>query len=80
MTMLYQQPLDIQQRLARMLRLIRSRRYSTPKLAQQLGVSIPTVSRYVTALRERGHDIRAVKYARGWHYELTPERDPTSSV
>jgi len=68
--MLYQRSLQIEQRLNTVLRLIRRGSYSTPKLAEQLGVSIPTVSRYVTALRERGYDIRAEKQARGWRYVL----------
>ena len=68
--MLYRRSLEIGQRLDAALRLIRSGRYSTPGLAEQLGVSIPTVSRYVTALRERGYDIRAEKQARGWRYFL----------
>jgi biotin operon repressor len=68
--MLYRRSLEIEQRLETVLRLIRSGRYSTPRLAEQLGVSIPTVSRYVTALRERGYDIRAEKQARGWRYIL----------
>jgi biotin operon repressor len=68
--MLYSRSLEIEQRLETVLRLIRSGRYSTPRLAEQLGVSIPTVSRYVTALRERGYDIRAEKQAKGWRYVL----------
>jgi biotin operon repressor len=68
--MLYRRSLEIEQRLETVLRLIRSGRYSTPRLADQLGVSIPTVSRYVTALRERGYDIRAEKLAKGWRYIL----------
>jgi DNA-binding CsgD family transcriptional regulator len=47
--MLYKRSLEIAQRLEAVLRLIRSGRYSTPKLAERVGVSIPTVSRYVTA-------------------------------
>jgi biotin operon repressor len=68
--MLYQRSLQIEQRLLTVLRLIRRGSYSTPKLAERLGVSIPTVSRYVTALRERGYDIRAEKQARAWRYVL----------
>ena len=68
--MLYKRSLEIEQRLETVLRLIRSGRYSTPKLAERLGVSIPTVSRYVTALRERGHDIKAERQSRAWHYVL----------
>jgi len=68
--MLYQRFIEIEQRLKTVRRLIRSGRYSTPKIAEQLGVSIPTVSRYVTALRERGYDIRAERQAKEWRYIL----------
>jgi len=68
--MRYQKSLEIEQRLAETLRLIQTGQYSTPMLAEQLDVSIPTVSRYVTALRERGYDIRAQKEAKGWRYIL----------
>jgi biotin operon repressor len=68
--MLYQRSLEIEQRLETVLRLIRRGRYSTPRLADQLGVSIPTVSRYVSALRERGYDIRAERQSRGWRFIL----------
>lgn len=68
--MLYRRSLEIEQRLETVLRLIRSGRYSTPGLADQLGVSIPTVSRYVTALRERGYNIRAERQTRGWRFIL----------
>ena len=68
--MLYKRSLEIEQRLETVLRLIRSGRYSTPKLAERLGVSIPTVSRYVTALRERGYDIKAERQSRAWRYVL----------
>ncbi len=33
-------------------------------------MSIPTVSRYVTALRDRGYNIKALKEARAWRYIL----------
>jgi hypothetical protein len=49
-------------------------------LAQALSVSIPTVSRYVTALRERGHDIRAEKHHEGWRYTIKPDRSAKRSV
>jgi biotin operon repressor len=69
--MLYQRSLDIERRLEAVLRLIRSGGYSTPMIAQEIGVSIPTVSRDVTALRERGHDIQSVRKNDSWHYELS---------
>lgn len=68
--MLYQRSRDIEQRLEAVLGLIRRGRYSTPKIAAELQVSIPTISRAVTALRERGHDIRAEKMGDGWRYVL----------
>jgi transcriptional regulator with XRE-family HTH domain len=77
--MFYQRSLEIEQRLATALRLIRTGRYSTPKLAERLGVSIPTVSRYVTALRARGHDIRAEKLSTEWRFVLGKKQGQTSS-
>jgi biotin operon repressor len=68
--MLYQRSMDIERRLATVLRLIRSGEYSTPMIAEELGISIPTVSRDVTALRERGHDIRSERRGGGWRYIL----------
>jgi biotin operon repressor len=68
--MLYDRSLKIETRLDTVLRLIRTGRYSTPKLAEQLGVSIPTVARCVAALRTRGYDIKAVRQAREWRYVL----------
>lgn len=68
--MLYQRSLEIEQRLEDVLGLIRRGRYSTPRIANELQVSIPTISRAVTALRERGHDIRAQKQGSGWRYVL----------
>jgi biotin operon repressor len=63
--MLYQRSLDIERWLQKMLRLIRCGGHSTPMLAEHLGVSTPTVSRDVTALRDRGHDIRSERTGEG---------------
>lgn len=68
--MLYQRSLDIERRLEAVLGMIRKGSYSTPRMAEELGVSIPTVSRDVTALRQRGHDIRAERGEDGWRYVL----------
>lgn len=57
--MLYERSLEIERRLETVLRLVTSGSYSTPMLADELGVSIPTVSRQVQALRQRGHAIRS---------------------
>lgn len=68
--MRYQRSLEIEQRLDAVLELIRNGDYSTPALAKEVGVSIPTISRSVEALRERGHNIKAVKGPHGWRYTI----------
>lgn len=68
--MRYQRSLAIETRLQTVLRLIRSGRFSTPMLAKQVGVSIPTVSRDVNALRERGYEIHPERKSGSWHYVL----------
>ena len=71
--MLYQRSKEIEDRLRAVLRLIESGKYSTPMLASELGVSIPTISRDVTALRERGHAISALRQSDGtWRYFAGP--------
>ena len=72
--MLYQRSMDIERRLARVLHLVRSGDYSTPMIAEELGISIPTVSRDVTALRERGYDIRSERKGGGWRYVLARDQ------
>ena len=76
--MVYQRSLDIERRLESVLGLIRSGGYSTPLLAEQLGVSIPTVSRDVTALRERGHEIHSERKPEGWRYVLEDKASPSA--
>jgi biotin operon repressor len=66
----YQHSLEIHDRIEDVLRLIKKGRYSTPAIAEELGVSIPTISRIVAALRERGHDIQAMRKGSCWHYVL----------
>jgi len=68
----YQRSLEIEQRLQTMLQLIRSGTYSTPMLAKRLGVSIPTASRHLTALRARGYHIRSERRDGRWRYVLAP--------
>ena len=64
----FERSLEIEHRLDNVLRLIHTGRFSTPMLAKEAGVSIPTLSRCVTALRERGHDIQAERSSQGWRY------------
>jgi biotin operon repressor len=78
--MLYQRSLDIENRLDSILRLIRHGGYSTPKLAEKLGVSIPTVSRDVTALRQRGHDIHSTRTDDGWTFVLDQKKPANVAV
>jgi len=66
----FERSLKIERRLDIVLDLIRTGGYSTPMLAKTIGVSIPTISRCVTALRARGYPIRAGKHEDGWHYVL----------
>jgi len=73
MSIMYTRSLEIERRLSSVLDLIRRGRYGTPGLAVQLGISEPTVSRCLTALRERGYGIRAVREENGWVYEITRE-------
>ena len=68
--MRYQHSLEVHERIEVVLRLIEAGRYSTPALAKEVGVSIPTISRIVAALRERGHDIQAERTSKGWRYVL----------
>jgi biotin operon repressor len=68
--MLYQRSHDIERRLQSVLELIDAGQYSTPELARELGVSIPTISRDLTALRERGHAIAAEQQRGAWRYVL----------
>jgi biotin operon repressor len=70
----FERSLKIERRLRLILRLIARGRFSTPMLAEELGVSIPTISRCVTALRVRGYDIRPQKQEDGWGYVLAPSR------
>ena len=77
--MSYQRSHEIEVRLETILCLIQTGKYSTPMLAEEVGVSIPTVSRCVNALRERGHDIKAEKHADGWRYVLPRKASRVSS-
>lgn len=66
----FERSLEIERRLDEVLRLIRTGRFSTRMLAEAIGVSIPTISRCVMALRVRGYDIKAERQAKEWRYVL----------
>ena len=77
--MAFEHSLQIARRLDDVLHLIHTGQYSTPKLAEEVGVSIPTISRIVAALRERGHDIQAERTSKGWRYVLKYSPEHASS-
>ena len=78
--MRYQLALEIHERIEEVLRLIKTGEYSTPALAEAVGVSIPTISRIVATLREQGHEIHAERTAKGWRYKVTKMARLTSSI
>lgn len=71
----FERSLEIERRLDDVLRLIRTGHYSTPALAEKVGVSIPTISRCVTALRARGYDIHSLRGTDGWFYILKKKNE-----
>jgi len=75
--MAYRRSQEIESRLVEIVRLIRKGRYSTPRLAEKLGVSIPTVSRCIESLKTRGFVIRSVRAGGAWRYVI--EGEPTAS-
>jgi biotin operon repressor len=77
--MRYQLALEIHERIEEVLSLIKTGEYSTPALAKAIGVSIPTISRIVAALRERGYDIQAERTSKGWRYVLVGPTTTTES-
>ncbi len=68
--MIYQRSYTIEQRLESLLCLIRGGRHTAATLAEALGVSVPTVSRCLTALRDRGHDIVSARDAQVCYYRV----------
>lgn len=72
--MRYQHSLEIHERIEAVLRLIKTGHYSTPALAEEVGVSIPTISRIVAALREQGYDIHSERTGSGWRYVLAGKK------
>lgn len=66
----YSRLFTIEQRLDRLIQLLREGGRSSPQLAEALDVSVPTVARDVKALREQGHQIEATRIGRGWQYSL----------
>lgn len=78
--MFYQRSQVIERRLEWMVSLIQSGRHSTQSLAETLGISVPTVSRCLAALRKRGYGIEPHRSADGWFYVLREGPRPGSSI
>ena len=78
--MRYDRSIAIAKRHETLLELIRSGTYSCPKLAEELSVSLPTVSRDIVFLRRQGYRIRSVRLRTGWAYQLrsTPDSQQPS--
>lgn len=76
--MRYERAMSIATRHARLLALIRTGEYSSPRLAQELGVSEPTVYRDIEFLKEQGYAIRSEKGPQHWAYRLIAT--PTEAV
>lgn len=73
--MIYERSLAIGQRFGAILELLRTGRHSTRTLAVALGVSEPTISRCLAALRRRGFRIEPCRREQGWCYVLAHEPD-----
>jgi len=73
MRMRYERSVAITDRHAELIELIRSGGYSTPALAEKLGVSAQTIYRDVMFLKQRGYFIRSVRLSSRWAYELLGE-------
>lgn len=71
--MRYEKSLSIQSRHDRLVELIRTGKFSSPDLAQKLGVSEQTIYRDIDFLKQRGFSIRSEKHTDGWAYHLLAE-------
>jgi biotin operon repressor len=71
--MLYRRSREIENRLQQIVGRLRFERHTTHSLARALETSEPTISRSISALRERGYVIRSVRDNSGWRYEIIAE-------
>ena len=71
--MRYERALAISERHERLIELIRTGEYSTPALAEKLGVSEQTIYRDIDHMKKSGYSIRSQKHANGWAYHLLAE-------
>lgn len=75
----YSQLTLIVERHSRLLSLLKEGSFSTPMLADSLGVSEQTVYRDIDYLKQNGHVIRAVRLSRQWAYQLDNSNDLRSN-
>lgn len=68
--MLYDKTFEVEERLKALLLIVKKGGSSAPSIADQLGVSVPTVSRSISVLRRRGFDIRSEKHGHSWRYTI----------
>ncbi len=66
----YTKSLEIEKRLAELLKMIRQGEGCAEALAEKLDVSPATVARGISALRDRGNNIRAIRIGTRWSYTL----------
>jgi len=76
--MRYERSLAVADRLENLIGLVRTGTYSTPAIAQKLGVCEQTVYRDILSLKQRGYAIRSTKKSSGWAYRL--EAEPVKKV
>jgi len=62
------------------LELIETGDHSTKTLAAELGISIPTASRVISALRQRGYSIKSVKNGKAWAYRLMSPKQKSRAI
>lgn len=71
--MRYERALAIQGRHELLLALIRAGQFSTPVLAEKIGVSEQTIYRDIDFLKECGYSIEAKKHSKSWAYHILAE-------
>lgn len=74
--MRYERAFAIPDRHDRLIELIRAGGYSTPALAERLGVSDQTIYRDIEHLKKSGYTIRSQKHSSVWAYHLLAEPTP----
>jgi DeoR/GlpR family transcriptional regulator of sugar metabolism len=71
--MRYERSFAIAGRHDKLIEFVRTGEFSTPALAEKLGISEQTVYRDVLFLKQRGSFIRSVKRPAAWAYQLRDE-------